>query len=361
MTPAKSDFELLHSNFQSSMPILPYLHRVVSNTDLGFDEAQQAMRSILLGEVETPVITAFLTALRMKGETASEVAGFVSAMRQASTPVIVAAGDPVIDTCGTGGDGAHTFNISTVASFIVAGAGIRVAKHGNRAISSRSGSADVLEKLGIPLIASPEFAAQAIDTVGIGFLFAPAFHPAVKQVMPARAALKMRTVFNLLGPLANPAMVRHQVIGVPGLKEAEMISAALVQLGMERGFVVHGEDGLDEVTTTGRTAIFEVNAGKVTRWDFHPEQLAIDLVEPGDLAGGDAAENAEVALRIFQGEQGPKRDIVLVNAAFAILVAGRAATIEQAYAAARQSLDSGAALARLQALQALSAEYRPAV
>lgn len=348
------------------MSILPYLHRTVTNTALSAEEAREAMRALLSGEVDTALVAAFLVALRTKGETAAEVAGFAGAMREAATSVTLdTEGGPVVDTCGTGGDGAHTFNISTVAAFVVAGAGIRVAKHGNRAISSRCGSADVLERLGIPLLGEADFAARAIEQTGIGFLFAPAFHPAVKHVMPARLQLKMRTVFNLLGPLANPAGVRHQVIGVPGAREAEIVASALAHLGTGRGFVVHGADGLDEVTTTGTTHIFEVGgadtgsnheAGSAVRqWEFHPEELSIPLAKPEDLAGGDAAENAAIALRILGGEKGPRRDIVLVNAAFAILAVGGAASLASAYRLAEESLDSGKALARLEALRTFSA------
>lgn len=346
------------------MAILSYLNQVVSGANLSFDEADEAMRAMLSGETSTTLVAAFLAALRTKGENADELAGFATAMRALSikVPLDLTSG-PVVDTCGTGGDGAHTFNISTVAAFVVAGSGVRVAKHGNRAISSRCGSADVLEALGISLIASPSLAARAIEQTGIGFLFAPAFHPAMKYVMPARLELKMRTAFNLLGPLANPACATHQVIGAPGVSQARTIAQALLRLPVQKAFVVHGSDGLDEVTTTGPTAIFEVHPangerqhGEVIEWEFHPETLGIPLARSEDFAGGDAAENAETALRILSGEPGAKRNIVLVNAAFALLASGRATTLEAAWTMAADTVESRRALACLEALRALCNE-----
>jgi anthranilate phosphoribosyltransferase len=339
------------------MSILPHLHRIVSGADLSLEEAREAMWALLSGEVDTALVASFLTALRMKGESSSEITGFAGALRDAGVPVLLRPdGPPAVDTCGTGGDGAQTFNISTVAAFVVAGAGIRVAKHGNRAISSRCGSADVLEKLGISMLSSADEASEAIDQVGIGFLFAPAFHPAIRHVMPARLQLKMRTVFNLLGPLANPAKVKYQVIGVPGLREAEIVAPALHELGVERGFVVHGDGGLDEVSTTGPTEVFEIANGSVKPWVFQPEDLGLPLTRPGDLVGGDAEENAAILLSILEGAEGPRRDIVLVNAAFAILAAGAAESLADAYRLAVESVDSGRALARLEALRS----FRPA-
>ncbi|MCU0227341.1 MAG: anthranilate phosphoribosyltransferase [Bryobacterales bacterium] len=317
-------------------------------------DAQDAMRALLTGQESLPLISAFLAALRTKGETADELAGFALAMREAATPVpISAAIGPIVDTCGAGGDGAHTFNISTVAAFVVAGCGVRVAKHGNRAVSSRCGSADVLEVLGIPLIASPQFAARAIDEVGIGFLFAPAFHPAVKHVMPARLELKMRTAFNLLGPLVNPAGATHQVIGAPGLREARVMADALARLPVERALVVHGDDGLDEVTSTASTTVFTVNGSttSVEERRFHPSELGISLTDSTALAGGDATRNAQILVDILAGERGPRRDIVLLNAAFALFAADAAPGLEAAVQLAADCLDSGRALARLRSLQ----------
>ncbi len=310
------------------------------------------MQAMLSGGDDGVVIGAFLAALRTKGETAEEIAGFAAAMRENAVFVNAASGtEPVLDTCGTGGDGADTFNISTVAAFVAAGAGVRVAKHGNRSASSRCGSADVLEKLGITLIADPAMAARAIREVGIGFLFAPAFHPAMRHVMPVRRELKMRTVFNLLGPLANPARASHQLVGVSGIAEARLMAAALRDLGLTRGFVVHGSDGLDEVTTTGPTTVIEIGPGGLSEWQFSPQSVGIEQAGAEHLRGGDAEENAEIAREVLGGKPGPKRDIVLVNAAFAINAAGKFRNLRDSLSAARRSLDSGAALERLESLR----------
>ncbi len=343
------------------MAILPYLHRIVTKEDLPLPDAEAAMRVLLTGGESLPLIAAFLAVLRTKGETAEELAGFAMAMREAGTavPLDFSLG-PVVDTCGTGGDGAHTFNISTVAAFVVAGCGIRVAKHGNRAISSRCGSADVLEALGIPLLDSAELAARAIEETGIGFLFAPAFHPAVKHVMPARLELKMRTAFNLLGPLANPARATHQVIGAPGLREARMMAEALTRLSITKAFVVHGADGLDEITTTTSTSLFAVTregGATVEESTFHPSQLGIPLARPEDLAGADAAANAQILLDVLRGAPGPRRDIVVVNAAFALLAAGVVSSLEEAAYVALDCIQSGSAMERFRRLQDFCAAH----
>jgi len=236
------------------MSLLPYLDRIVRRENLTEDEARAAMSIVLAGEATTPQIAAFLIALRMKGETAAEVVGFARALRAAACAGEAGPGPgPLLDTCGTGGDNASTFNISTIAAFVVAGAGVRVAKHGNRSISSRCGSADLLEALGVDITLTAEESGRAIRDTGIGFLFAPALHPAMRHAQPARLELKMRTVFNLLGPLANPAGASVQLVGAPSAAAAEIIAEALARLGLERGFVVHGSDGLDEITTTGPT------------------------------------------------------------------------------------------------------------
>lgn len=311
------------------------------------------MQAILSGETSPALIAAFLTALRMRGEDPAELAGFAAAMRHHAVPVpLVLHEHPLLDTCGTGGDGAETFNISTVAAFVAAGAGVRVAKHGNRSVSSRCGSADVLEKLGIPMLDSPELAARAIQEVGIGFLFAPAFHPAMRHAMPVRRELRMRTVFNLLGPLANPANASCQLVGAPGLAEARMMASALAEFGLTKCYVVHGSDGLDEVTITGPTQVFEVLGKDVREWEFTPEQLGMVRASAADLKGGDVEENARIVMEILEGEEGPKADIVRVNAAFAIAAAHAAMPLEKAFALAGNSITSGAALGRLQALRA---------
>ncbi|HMD49274.1 MAG TPA: anthranilate phosphoribosyltransferase [Bryobacteraceae bacterium] len=331
--------------------LLSFLHRVAAREDLSASEAREAMLAILEGESTTTQIAAFLVALRMKGETAEELLGFARAMREKSTRVQVAVdSQPLLDTCGTGGDGAKTFNISTIAAFVVAGAGVRVAKHGNRSLAGACGSADLLEEFGVRLLATPESIACAISTVGIGFMFAPAFHPAMKHAQPARQELRMRTVFNLLGPLANPAGVSRQLIGAPSLRAAELMAGALASLGAERAFVVYGSDGLDEVTTTGSSEVFEVRAGEVRRFSWHPSDFGVETARMQEIAGGDRAFNRAVAESILRGEKGAQRDIVLVNAAAALLAAGVAVDVKEAIARAGESLDSGAAAQKLEAL-----------
>ena len=302
------------------------------------------MQGILAGEVSAPQMAAFLTALRMKGETVEELVGFARAMRAVAVRVDPGLnGEPLLDTCGTGGDGQSTFNISTIAAFVVAGAGVRVAKHGNRSLSSQCGSADLLEGLGIAVPAPPELVARAIREVGIGFLFAPAIHTAMKHAQPVRAELKMRTVFNLLGPLTNPAGATAQLVGAPSEHAAELMAGALAQLGLVRGFVVHGSDGLDEITTTGPTSAFEINSGRVERRNFVPEDFGTVRVDGAALKGGDRETNAAIARAVLGGARGPQREIVLVNAAAALVVAGKPVDFREAMQIAGASIDSGAA------------------
>ena len=339
--------------------LLSYLHRVAAREDLSAVDAHAAMLGILNGESTVPQVAAFLVALRMKGETAAELTGFARAMREKSHRVDVAldgaAGlEPLIDTCGTGGDGAGTFNISTIAAFVIAGAGVRVAKHGNRSISSHCGSADLLEALGVHILPDPQHAAAAIRTVGIGFLFAPAHHPAMKHAHPARLELKMRTVFNLLGPLTNPAGAQRQLIGAPAEHAAELMAWALAELGTERTFVVHGAGGLDEVSTLGPTTAFEVAAGAVTKLAWEPEDFGVARAVIEDVQGGDLARNAEIAHAVLDGAHGPHRDIVLVNAAAALVAAGRGETLLDGVEIAARSIDSGAAQAKLRELAAFT-------
>lgn len=333
------------------MSLLPYLHRVAEHHSLSSEEAREAMHVILSGEAKPAQIAGFLVALHMKGETVEELVGFARAMRQMAEPVAVGWDDePLLDTCGTGGDHLGTFNISTVVAFVVAGAGVRVAKHGNRSISSQCGSADVLEKLGVRVSVSPGDAARAISEIGIGFLFAPAVHTAAKHAHPVRLDLKMRTVFNLLGPLTNPANASAQLAGAPSAHFAELIAGALAALGLPRGFVVHGSDGLDEITTTGPTLAFEIAHGAVERRTLTPEDFGVAPARPEDLKGGDCARNCEIARAILAGARGPQRDIVLVNAAAALVAAGKAATFPEGMRAAAASIDSGAAQGKLEAL-----------
>jgi anthranilate phosphoribosyltransferase len=339
------------------MPFLDLLHKVMNRGDLSAAEAQAAMQEIFRGEASTPRIAAFLAALRVKGETAEELEGFARAMRDGCVVIEHGiTGEPVLDTCGTGGDGFATINVSTIAAFVASAAGVRVAKHGNRAVSSKSGSADVLEALGVRIDVPPARVAAAIREIGIGFLFAPALHPAMKHAMPARRELRTRTVFNLLGPLANPARATVQVIGAPSAHDARLLAEALARLGLAYGFVVHGEDGLDEVSITTSTVAYEVAGGTVTGRTFQPEDFGVPRSALDALRGGDAKHNAGRAYAILQGESGPQRDIVVVNAALAIYAAHPTAGVRGASLAdgllkcariARECIDSGADAAKL--------------
>ena len=327
------------------MSLLPYLESVAERRSLSAEQAREAMRVILSGQANQAQLAAFAMAMRMKGETVDELVGFARAMREMAVPVdhgVV--GEAVLDTCGTGGDGAGTFNISTIAAFVVAGAGVRVAKHGNRSITNRGGgSADLLESMGIDIALSPADSARAIRQVGIGFLFAPHVHTAMKHAHTVRLDLKMRTFFNLLGPLTNPAGASAQLAGVPSERAGELISGALAALGLVRGFVVHGSDGLDEITTTGTTLAFEIRHGKVERRTLEPEDFAIRRATADALKGGDKARNLEIATAVLAGAPGPQRDIVLVNAAAALVAAGMVDTFLEGMAIGTVSIDSGAA------------------
>jgi len=333
------------------MSLLPYLHRVVDRHNLSSGEALEAMHSILSGHATAPQIAGFLVALRMKGETVEELVGFARALRQMAEPIDAALpGEPLLDTCGTGGDGLATFNISTVVAFVVAGAGVHVAKHGNRSISSQCGSADLLEAMGVRIPMPPAECARAIREIGIGFLFAPAIHTAAKHAHPVRVDLKMRTVFNLLGPLTNPAGASAQLAGAPSAHFAELIAGALAVLGLERGFVVHGSDGLDEITTTGPTLAFEIRHGEVARHTLTPDDFGVAIARPEDLKGGDREKNRAIAREILEGVPGPRRDIVLVNASAALVAVGRARDFLEGVALAADAVDSGAAREKAEAL-----------
>ena len=333
------------------MSLLPYLHRVADRQSLSSGEALAAMHIILNGHATPPQIAGFLVALRMKGETVDELVGFARAMRQMAEPIDPGLdNEPLLDTCGTGGDSLGTFNISTVVAFVVAGAGVRVAKHGNRSISSQCGSADLLEAMGVRIPMPPAECARAIREIGIGFLFAPAIHTAAKHAHPVRVDLKMRTVFNLLGPLTNPAGASAQLAGAPSAHFAELIAGALAALGLERGFVVHGSDGLDEITTTGPTLAFEIRHGEVTRRTLTPDDFGVAMALPEDLKGGDRETNLAIAREILEGAHGPRRDIVLVNAAAALVAVGRARDFREGVALAAGAIDSGAARGKAEAL-----------
>ena len=314
------------------------------------------MHIILSGEATPLQMAGFLVALHMKGETVDELVGFARAMRQMAAPVDPGlAGQTLLDTCGTGG-GDGTFNISTIAAFVVAGAGVHVAKHGNRSYSTPCGSADLLEMLGIDIAFSPEEAARAIREVGIGFLFAPHVHSAMKHAAPVRAELKMRTALNLLGPLTNPAGADAQLAGAPSNKAAELIAGALARLGLRRGYVVHGSDGLDEITTTGPTLAFEIRDGRVERRTLEPDDFAVRTARPQDLRGGDKAHNCQIAKAVLAGARGPHRDIVLVNSAAALVAAGHVATFLEGMAIASVSIDTGAASGKVAELAKFTAK-----
>ncbi len=333
---------------------------LVDRKDLSRIEAAAAMEAIMSGAATNAQIAAFLTALRMKGESVEELIGFAQVMRQKAVRVKtrgeeVAAltgtdREMLIDTCGTGGDAAGTFNVSTATAFVVAGAGLKVAKHGNRSVSSLCGSADVVETLGINLELPPAKVARCVDEVGIGFLYAPLLHTAMKHVMAARREMGIRTVFNMLGPLTNPAGANAQVIGVYSPALTEPLARVLAELGTLRAFVVHGADGLDEISNTGESQISEVREGVVRSFRVSPEDFGMSRAAIGDLQGGDRAENAQIIRHILGGGDGPKRDIVLMNAAAALVVGGKARDLKEGVGLAAQSIDSGAAQRKLETL-----------
>ena len=317
------------------------------------------MRRMLSGEMNTEGIAEVLHYLRRKGETVAELVGFASAMQEMAHPVeLQQEDDPVIDTCGTGGDGTNTFNVSTATAFVVAGAGQRVAKHGNRRISSQCGSADVVEALGVSVTLPAEQVVECIRETGIGFLYAPLLHPAVRHAQEARLLLKGRTVFNLLGPLTNPVRARVQLIGAFSVRAAEIMAQALARLGIDRAFVVHGSDGLDEITTTGPTTVFQVEEGGVQKGRWQPSDFGLPEAAIEDMQGGDSETNASIIRGILEGEAGPKRDLVIANAAAALFVARKAIDLKSAVAMAAESIDSGGARRKLERLIEFTARLR---
>jgi len=322
---------------------------LVAGRGLSREEAYGAMREIMAGEATPAQIGAFITALRLRGETPEVVAGCAAAMWENFTPVHPP-GEVVVDTCGTGGDGAHTFNISTAAAFVAAGAGAVVAKHGNRSVSSRCGSADVMAELGVNLELSPEEMSRCLAEVGIAFLFAPRLHPAMKYAIGPRREIGIRSVFNILGPLSNPAGARYGVLGVYSPELVGLVSRAAAELGAKHLFVVHGLDGLDELTTTTQSLVAEVREGAVREYKVDPADLGIRRARPEELVGGDAVENARIVRAILAGEPGPRRDIVVLNAAAALAAAGLAEDLEEGLQRAAEAIDSGAAAAKLEAL-----------
>ena len=324
-----------------------FLHIVVSGKELSEEEMMGAMTEIMDGKVGDTQLAAFLTALQFKNVTVSEIVGAARVMRDKAEKVNA---KDSVDTCGTGGDGADTFNISTTVAFVVAGAGVRVAKHGNRAVSSKSGSADVLKYLGVNIDASLPTVERCIEEVGIGFLFAPLMHKAMKHAAAVRKELGFRTIFNLLGPLTNPANSQAQVLGVFDSKWVTPLAEVLRELGSRHALVVHGFDGLDEITLTGETQIAELKNGKVNNFSFDPKEFGYSLCSVADLKGAEPETNAEIMREILNGSSGPKTDIVVLNAAAAIYVGGKADSIEKGILVATNSIESGAASKKLEEL-----------
>jgi anthranilate phosphoribosyltransferase len=331
--------------------ITEIIQKLVDRQNLTPAEARAAMDEILAGNATEAQIASFLTALRMKGETPEELIGFARVMRERAEPFWDGDVLPVLDTCGTGGDRSGTFNISSAAAFVVAGAGIPVAKHGNRSATSQCGSADVMEALGIDIQLPVPRLRAAVSEIGIGFLFAQRFHRSMKHVAPVRSQLKVRTVFNILGPLANPAAARFQVVGVFSPAIQRLMADALAGLGLERAFVVHGSDGVDEISISAKTSVVEVHGGQSRTLTISPEDFGIAPAPAETLKGGNASQNAAIIESILKGESGPRRDVVLMNAAPAVVAAGGAKDLQEGLRLAANSIDTGEALRRLNALR----------
>jgi anthranilate phosphoribosyltransferase len=341
--------------------ILDALHRIANHHEsLSREEARAVMTEVLNGQCSDAQIAALLVALHMKGETVEEIVGFAEAIRSAANPldlhadsILDASGtgrDALVDTCGTGGDASSTFNISTATAFVVAGAGVRVAKHGNRSVTSKCGSADVMEALGVNIQLSATQVGACLQRVGIAFLFAPAMHSAMKHVQTARRELHLRTVFNLLGPLTNPAQATCQVVGVYSADLVEKLAEALSMLGLHRALVVHGSDGLDEITITGPTRVAELRDGQVHSYEVTPEEFGLQRATLEEISGGDATRNASLIREVLEGKKSARRDVVLLNAAAALVAAGRADHLRDALPLAVKAIDSGAASNKLKAL-----------
>jgi anthranilate phosphoribosyltransferase len=327
------------------------IQKLVEGADISFDESQSALREIMTGEATNAQIAAFLTALRMKGETVEELTAFAKVMRENCTQIHPNAHGRLLDTCGTGGDRIKTFNISTAAAFVIAGAGVPIAKHGNRSVTSKSGSADVLEQLGVNLNAAPETVERMIEQMGIGFMFAPAFHPAMKYAVAPRKEVGIRTAFNLLGPLTNPASANAQLLGVYDSKLTERLAHVLMNLGCEEAMVVHGLDGLDEISTVGKTAISHLKCGKITTLETTPKDFGVKQAKIEALTGLTPQLNAEILFKILNyTENDAKTDIVVVNAAAGLVVAGKVQDFSEGIELARASIRSGAAYEKLKTL-----------
>ena len=328
------------------------IEKLIRGADLSQEEAAQVMEEIMTGEATPAQFGAFVIGLRLKGETVDEMTGFAAVMRDKSLKVDFSG--PSVDTCGTGGDDLGTFNISTVAAFVVAGAGIAVAKHGNRAMTSKSGSADVLEKQGIKIDLGPEGVKRCMEEVGIGFMFAPRFHPAMKFAVQPRREIGVRTVFNILGPLTNPAGAEAQVLGVPTDSVGEKMVQVLQRLGSERAIVVHAEDGLDEISLYSKTSVWELRNKSIKRYTIGPDDLGLAPASLDSLAGGSVEENAEIMTEVLKGASGPRRDVVVANAAGGIVAGGKAADLREGVQVAQESIDSGRALEKLELLREVS-------
>jgi len=326
-----------------------HLSAIIAGDNLNQSQMHQMMNTILSGEVTDAQIGAFMAALAAKGETFAELAGAAQAMRKKALRIQTTA-STVVDTCGTGGDGTHSFNISTTTAFVVAGCGVTVAKHGNRSVSSRCGSADLLESLGVRLETEPEIVEEAITAIGIGFLFAPLYHSAMRHAAGPRKEIGLRSIFNMLGPLTNPAGANCQLLGVYAPELTEMFADALKLLGSKRAIIVHGHDGLDEISVCAPTRVSELKDGRIGTFDLLPEQFFGDLADPASMQGGDPAENADITRRILSGEKGPRRNVVVLNAAAALVAADQAANFQEGINQAGAAIDTGAAIGKLEQL-----------
>lgn len=336
--------------------IVEAIQKTVEGNDLDRNEAFSVMEEIMAGGATEAQIASFITALRMKGETVDEISGLAQAMRQNATRVTPNA-DELIDTCGTGGDAPNTFNISTASAFVAAGAGVRVAKHGNRSVSSQCGSADVLEELGVNIEVPPEVVEECINEVGIGFLFAPMLHKAMKYAIGPRRQIGIRTVFNILGPLSNPAFANAQVLGVYHHSLVPVMAKVLGNLGTKHALVVHGADSMDEISNTGASIVAEFKNGVLAEYSILPEEFGLERCLIDDLKGGEKKENAYILRSILSGKQGPQRDVVLLNSAAALVAADKADNIKDGLVGAAESIDSGAALDKLEKLIEFSGKY----
>lgn len=337
------------------MVIKEVIQNVMEFKDLTQEEAFDVATEIMSGKTTDAQIAAFLVSLRLKGETIDEITGFARAMREKATRIICDS-ECLVDTCGTGGDRSGTFNVSTLSGFVAAGAGCRIAKHGNRSVSSRCGSADLFVELGIKIDISPKIISRCIDENGIGFLFAPRLHEAMKYAINPRREIGIRTIFNILGPLTNPADAKRQLLGVFHEGFTESLANVLEKLGSEHVLVVHGEDGLDEITLTGKTKVSELFRGKISNYTLDPEEFGLRRVKPEEIKGGEPAVNAKIALDILRGRKGPPRDLVLLNAGAVIYVSGKASSIGEGIELAEESIDSGRAFGKLEVLRKMTNE-----